>query len=62
MFKTYIKLLGFASPLSVYAVPYFIYAVLYAVFNTFNYAMIIPILKTMFMDGEFSFSPVEEFP
>ncbi|MFR9629366.1 MAG: ABC transporter ATP-binding protein, partial [Rikenellaceae bacterium] len=40
----------------------FIYAVLYAVFNTFNYAMIIPILKTMFMDGEFSFSPVEEFP
>ncbi len=62
MFKTYIKLLGFASPLSAYAVPYFIYAVLYAVFNTFNYAMIIPILKTMFMDGEFSFSPVEEFP
>ncbi len=62
MFKTYIKLLGFASPLSVYAVPYFIYAVLYALFNTFNYAMIIPILKTMFMDGEFSFTPVEEFP
>ncbi len=62
MFKTYIKLLGFASPLSVYAVPYFFYAVLYAIFNTFNYAMIIPILKTMFMDGEFSYSPVNEFP
>ncbi|MFI3289431.1 MAG: ABC transporter ATP-binding protein [Rikenellaceae bacterium] len=62
MFKTYIKLLGFASPLSVYAVPYFIYAVLYAIFNTFNYAMIIPILKTMFLDGGFSFTPVHEFP
>ncbi len=51
------KLLEFASPLSKYAVPYFVYALLYALFNTFNFAMIIPILKTMFLDG-FEFTPV----
>ncbi len=55
MFKTYIKLLRFASPIAVYAVPYFIYALLYALFNTFNYAMIIPILKTMFLDEGYNF-------
>ncbi|MFI3306021.1 MAG: ABC transporter ATP-binding protein [Rikenellaceae bacterium] len=62
MFKTYLKLLEFASPLSRYAVPYFIYAVLYAIFNTFNYAMIIPILQTMFVDGGFEFTPLHTLP
>ncbi len=61
MIKTYIKLLSFARPIGKYAVPYFIYAVLYAIFNTFNYAMIIPILKTMFLDN-FEFTPVYEMP
>ena len=45
MFKTYIRLLGFASPIGRYAVPYAIYAALHALFNTFNYAMIIPALR-----------------
>ncbi len=62
MLKTYIKLLGFAQPLVIYAVPYFIYALLYALFNTFNYAMIIPILKTMFLDDSYSFTVVESMP
>ncbi|MFI3301630.1 MAG: ABC transporter ATP-binding protein [Rikenellaceae bacterium] len=61
MFKIYLRLLGFARPLGKYIAPYFICAVLYAIFNTFNYAMIIPILKTMFLDG-FEFSPLYEFP
>ncbi len=61
MFKVYLKLLSFARPLGKYVAPYFICAVLYAVFNTFNYAMIIPILKTMFLDG-FEFSPMHELP
>ncbi|MEG1622697.1 MAG: ABC transporter ATP-binding protein [Alistipes sp.] len=61
MFKTYIRLLGFTRPISRYAVPYFLYAILYAVFNTFNYAMIIPIMKTMFLD-DFVFQPVYDFP
>ena len=34
MFKTYMRLLGFVSPISKYAVPYFFYALLYALFNT----------------------------
>ncbi len=51
MFKTYLRLLNFAKPLSRYTVPYFIFAALHAVFNTFNYAMIIPILTTMFDTG-----------
>ncbi|MFI3291940.1 MAG: ABC transporter ATP-binding protein [Rikenellaceae bacterium] len=61
MVRVYLKLLGFARPIGKYIAPYFICAVLYAVFNTFNYAMIIPILKTLFLDG-FEFSPIYELP
>lgn len=61
MLKTYMRLLGFAKPLSQYAVPYFFFAALHAVFNTFNYAMIIPILNAMFDEG-FSFTPLYEAP
>ncbi len=61
MFKTYLKLLGFAKPLGRYAVPYLFYAILYAIFNTFNYAMIIPILSAMFGEG-YNFTPIYEFP
>ena len=61
MFKTYIRLLGFAKPISRYAVPYFFFAALHAVFNTFNYAMIIPILNAMFSEG-YAFQPLYEMP
>lgn len=61
MFKTYLRLLGFAKPFGRYAVPYFFYAALHAVFNTFNYAMIIPILNAMFSEG-YSFKPLHEMP
>ncbi len=63
MFKTYLRLIGFARPLSKYAIPYFIFALLHAVFNTFNYAMIIPILDSMFntQDG-WAFVPTYAFP
>ena len=50
MFKTYMRLLGFVSPISKYAVPYFFYALLYALFNTLTYAMILPIMDTLFDD------------
>lgn len=56
MLKTYIRLLGFSKPIKKYAIPYFFYAVFYALFNTCNYAMIIPIMGTMFAD-DFSFTP-----
>jgi subfamily B ATP-binding cassette protein MsbA len=63
MLKTYFRLLRFGSPLSRYTVPYFFFAALHAIFNTFNYAMIIPILNAMFdTDGGFRFVPVYEFP
>ena len=61
MFKTYLRLLGFAKPISRYAVPYFFFSALHAVFNTFNYAMIIPILNAMFSEG-FTFQPLYEMP
>ena len=61
MFKIYMRLLGFARPIRRYAVPYFFFAALHALFNTFNYAMIVPILNTMF-DKEFVFQPVFERP
>ena len=60
MFKTYLRLLGFARPIKKYAIPYFFYAVLHAIFNTFNYAMIIPIINTMFLD-DFNFAPTHTF-
>ncbi|MBR4951771.1 MAG: ABC transporter ATP-binding protein [Alistipes sp.] len=63
MFKTYLRLLNFAKPLSRYTVPYFFFAAFHALFNTFNYAMIIPILNAMFeSDGGFGFEPLYEFP
>ena len=61
MFKTYIRLLGFAKPISKYAVPYFFFAALHALFNTFNYAMIMPILNAMFSEG-YAFQPIYEMP
>ena len=61
MLKTYLRLLGFAKPISRYAVPYFFFAALHALFNTFNYAMIIPILNAMFSEG-YAFQPIYEMP
>ena len=58
MFKTYMRLLGFVSPISKYAVPYFFYALLYALFNTLTYAMILPIMNTLFDDkNSYVFQP-----
>ena len=63
MLKTYFRLLGFAKPLSRYTIPYFFFAALHAVFNTFNYAMIIPILNAMFnSEGGFHFEPIYSLP
>ncbi len=46
--KTYWRLLSFARPLGRYAIPYFFYTLFYAIFNTFNFVMIIPLLRTLF--------------
>ena len=62
MFKTYLRLLNFAKPLSRYTVPYFFFAALHALFNTFNYAMIIPILTTMFNSEGVTMVALTTFP
>ncbi len=49
--KTYWRLLSFARPLGRYAIPYFFYTLFYAVFNTCNFVMIIPLLRTLFDQG-----------
>ena len=49
--KTYWRLLSFARPLGRYAVPYFFYTLFYAIFNTCNFVMIIPLLRTLFDKG-----------
>ncbi len=46
--NTYWRLLGFAKPIGKYAIPYFFCSLLHAVLNTFNFAMIIPILNALF--------------
>ena len=61
MFKIYLRLLGFVRPISKYAVPYFFYSILHAVFNTVNYVMLIPIIQTMF-DPTFEFEPLYTRP
>lgn len=61
MLKTYLRLMEFASPLSRYAVPYFFYSLLHALFNTLTYTMIMPIVGTLFSEG-YRFIPVYEFP
>ena len=55
------RLLRFASPLSRYTIPYFFYSVFHAIFNTFTYTMIIPIVGTLFSEG-YEFKPTYELP
>ena len=61
MFKTYMRLLGFARPIKKYAIPYFFYSLFYALFNSLTLMLIIPILNTMF-DANYSFEYVEKLP
>ena len=61
MYKIYMRLLGFARPIKRYAIPYGIFSLLYAVFNTLTFGLIIPILNTMF-DANYSFEYVEKLP
>lgn len=46
--NTYWRLLGFAKPIEKYAIPYFFYTLIYAVFNTLNFVLIMPIISTLF--------------
>lgn len=50
--NTYWRLLGFAKPIEKYAIPYFFYTLFYAIFNTAIFAMIMPIVNTLFKPEE----------
>ena len=49
--KTFRRLFSFAKPIEKYAIPYFIYTLLYSVFNAFNFVLIAPIINSLFADG-----------
>ena len=59
--NTYWRLLGFAKPIEKYAIPYFFYTLFYAVFNTFYFVLIIPILDTLF-DQSGAVERIREMP
>ncbi len=46
--RTYFRLLGFAKPIEKYAIPYFFYILLHALFNTLIFVLLIPVLNTLF--------------
>lgn len=46
--KTYLRILQFAKPYGKYAIPYFFFVLLHSIFNIGTFAMVIPILETLF--------------
>ncbi|MHA4893631.1 ABC transporter ATP-binding protein [Pedobacter sp. PWIIR3] len=46
--KTYFRLLSFAKPIEKFAIPYVITTLLAIFFNTFNFALLSPLLDTLF--------------
>ncbi|RZK59919.1 MAG: ABC transporter ATP-binding protein [Pedobacter sp.] len=50
--KTYFRLLSFAKPIEKFAIPYIIATILSIFFNTFNFALLSPLLTTLFPTKE----------
>lgn len=46
--KTYFRLLSFAKPIEKFAIPYIICTVFSVIFSTLNFALLAPLLKTLF--------------
>lgn len=59
--KLFIRIFKFASPIGKYVIPYFICALIYAFFNTFNFVLIIPVLDTLFNGVDKIVSVMPEF-
>ncbi|WP_461450339.1 ABC transporter ATP-binding protein [Mucilaginibacter sp.] len=47
--KTYFRLLSFAKPIEKYAIPYIIFTILYVVFSTLVFPLLIPLLNLLFL-------------
>jgi len=48
--KTYFRLLAFAKPIEKFAIPYILYTILFVVFSSLVYPLLIPLLNTLFGD------------
>ncbi|HXH99671.1 MAG TPA: ABC transporter ATP-binding protein [Sphingobacteriaceae bacterium] len=48
--KTYFRLLSFAKPIEKFAIPYIIATLLSIIFNTLNFTLLVPLLKTLFSE------------
>ena len=59
--NTYFRILRFGRPYGRYATPYIICILLHTIFNTMTYAMIIPIIQTMF-DAKSMMEAVTQLP
>ncbi|HEX7365795.1 MAG TPA: ABC transporter ATP-binding protein [Pelobium sp.] len=59
--KTYFRLLSFAKPIGRFATPYFIFTLLYAVFNTLVFTMLMPVLTVLF-DKENAVEKITQLP
>lgn len=59
--NTYWRILGFARPIGKYAIPYFFFTLFHAIFNTFTFVLIIPILNTLF-DGDQVLGQITQMP
>src|SRR3569833_3328615 len=47
--KTYFRLLSFAKPIEKFAIPYVVFTLLYVLFSSLIYPLLIPLLNTLFI-------------
>jgi subfamily B ATP-binding cassette protein MsbA len=47
--KTYFRLLSFAKPIEKFAIPYILYTLLYVLFSSMIYPLLIPLMNTLFI-------------
>ena len=47
--KTYFRLLSFAKPIEKFAIPYVLYTLLYVVFSSLVFPLLVPLLNTLFI-------------
>jgi ATP-binding cassette, subfamily B, bacterial MsbA len=61
--KTYLRLLSFAKPIGKFAFPYFLFTLLYALFNTVVFSLLMPVLNVLFkQDGGNAAKKLEQLP
>lgn len=61
--KTYFRLLSFAKPIGKFAAPYFLFTLLYALFNTVVFSLLMPVLNVLFkQQGENTNEKINQLP